>query len=198
MKLMLPVCDTIQYFDPDIVRLSERESYVDLGAYDGDSLGHFIAATNGRFYSIHAFELDPINYQKLVKNAEQMPNRDRIHTYNFGVWDSERDINFSTGKLQSAIGRGENTAHVVPLDMILAGQKVSFIKMDIEGAEMHAIRGAQELIKAQQPKLAICVYHHISHLWEIPIHIHRLLPDHRLFLRHYSSLEYETVCYAVP
>ena len=127
-----------------------------------------------------------------------MPHHDRITTFNLGIWDRECDINFSVAKTQSTLGVGESSAHVVPLDDILANQRVSFIKMDIEGAEPHALRGARNLIATQKPKLAICVYHHISHLWEIPAYIRQLVPDHRLFLRHYTNLEYETVCYAVP
>lgn len=198
IELMPSIADPIQYFAPDVVRLSDNECYVDIGAYDGDTVAQFIAATDGRFDRIHAFELDPLNYRKLADNVARMPQRDRISTLNLGVWDEERDISFSVGKSQSTVGVGTNSAHVVPLDSVLGDQRVSFIKMDIEGAELHAIRGAERLITSQKPKLAICVYHHISHLWKIPTYIRRLLPDHRLFLRHYTNLEYETVCYAVP
>jgi len=196
--LMPSICDPHQYFVPDIVRLSARECYVDIGAYDGDTIGQFIAATQGNFETIHAFELEPLNYHRLKENVRHMPHHDRITTFNLGIWDRECDINFSVAKTQSTLGVGESSAHVVPLDDILANQRVSFIKMDIEGAEPHALRGARNLIATQKPKLAICVYHHISHLWEIPAYIRQLVPDHRLFLRHYTNLEYETVCYAVP
>jgi hypothetical protein len=86
----------------------------------------------------------------------------------------------------------------VPLDAALRGDSVSFIKIDIEGAEPQALQGARGIIATQKPTLAVCVYHHFSHLWQIPLFIHDLLPDHRIFLRHHTRLEYETVCYAVP
>ena len=198
IELMPSISDPNQYFAPDIVRLSDKECYVDIGAYDGDTVAHFIAAIQGQFESIHAFELDPTNYRQLTENVRRMPHHDRIKTMNLGIWDRECDINFSVGKSQSTVGVGQNSAHVVPLDAVLANQRVSFIKMDIEGAELHALSGARNLIATQKPKLAICVYHHISHLWKIPTYIRKLIPDHKLFLRHYTNLEYETVCYAVP
>lgn len=196
--IMPSICDPSQYFAPDVIRLSEQECYVDVGAYDGDTVAHFISVTQGQFERIDAFELDPINYRQLTKNIERLPHRDRIRAFNVGIWDSECDINFSVGKSQSTVGAGENSAHVVPLDAVMNDQRVSFIKMDIEGAELHALKGAQSTIMTQQPKLAICVYHHISHLWEIPLYIRQIAPNHQLFLRHYTNLEYETVCYAIP
>jgi hypothetical protein len=70
--------------------------------------------------------------------------------------------------------------------------------MDIEGAEPNALRGAAGIIRAQRPKLAICVYHDFRHLWEIPLYVKSLNPGYKLYLRHHTPLEYETVCYAVP
>ncbi|MBN9424428.1 MAG: hypothetical protein BGO63_02340 [Candidatus Accumulibacter sp. 66-26] len=198
INLMPSICEPNQYFVPNLMPLSDDECYVDIGAYDGDTLRHFTSASQGKFEKIHAFEIDPDNYRQLAKSASDLPNSDRIHTHNLGIWDTECDINFSEGKSDTTIGYGKKIAHVVPLDSILAGQKVTLIKMDIEGAELHALSGAQNTIRKQNPKLAICVYHHISHLWKIPLYIRELLPDHKLYLRHHTNLEYETVCYAIP
>lgn len=198
INLMPSICERNQYFVPGLVILTPEECYVDVGAYNGDTAGYFMNAVRGKFDRIHAFELDPANYEQLVKNVENSPARDRIKTYNVGAWDEACDILFSQGKSQSTVGQGEKHACVVPLDTVLSDQRVTFIKMDIEGAELHALRGAQETIKRQRPKLAICVYHHISHLWEVPLYIHQLLPDHKLYFRHHTNLEYETVCYAIP
>jgi len=69
--------------------------------------------------------------------------------------------------------------------------------MDIEGAELDALHGAEESIRAFTPKLAICTYHQPSHLWEIPLYMKELVPGYKIFLRHHTEQEYETVCYAV-
>ena len=86
---------------------------------------------------------------------------------------------------------------MVPLDDVLKNKKVTFVKMDIEGAEPQALRGAENIIRTQKPRLAICIYHDLKHLWEIPFYIKNLVPEYKIYLRHHTNLEYETVCYAI-
>ena len=74
---------------------------------------------------------------------------------------------------------------------------ITFIKMDIEGSEIPALRGAKEIIETQKPKLAICVYHKPEDIWEIPELILDYVPEYRLYLRHYSITYTETVLYAI-
>lgn len=72
----------------------------------------------------------------------------------------------------------------------------TFIKMDIEGAEIDALYGAKETILRNRPKLAICIYHSNEHLYEIPLLIHELVPEYKLSIRHHSYGESESVVYA--
>ena len=195
--VMMRVCEPDQYFPADIVKLTDHEAFVDIGAYDGDTVVDLVARTRGRFDHITCFEVDETNYGALRKTVGALPCADRISVHNLGIWDSERDITYSIGKSQSTIGAGEGKGHVVPLDDVLGAEPVSFIKMDIEGAEPEALRGAAGVIRAHEPRLAVCVYHHIRHLWDIPLAIHELVPGYSIYLRHHTNLEYETVCYAV-
>lgn len=80
----------------------------------------------------------------------------------------------------------------------LFGEDVSFIKMDIEGAEMDALHGAAELIKSKKPKLAICIYHKLEDLWEIPLYIRSLVVGYDFYVRQHTPLYLETVLYAIP
>lgn len=198
IDIMLDICERDQYFPPDLVKLTDHEALVDIGAYDGDTVRDFVARTNGCFDQVYSFELDAINFQALQANTLRMPESDRLAIFNLGVWDSECDISYSIGKSQSTVGSGEGKGHVVPLDEALRDQRVTMIKMDIEGAEPNALRGAKHLIQSQKPRLAICIYHDFRHLWEIPLYIKSLVPEYRIFLRHHTNLEYETVCYALP
>lgn len=186
-----------QYFPKDIMALSESERLVDVGAYDGDTIRAFSALTHGRFSQVLAFEVDRDNFEALEESVPRMPGPNRIRTYNLGAWDSERDVSFSVAETQSTIGSGEGRGHVVPLDMILQDERPTLIKMDIEGAELRALKGARHTVVASRPKLAICVYHDFRHIWEIPLYIKSLVPDYEIYLRHHSNLEWETVCYAV-
>jgi hypothetical protein len=69
--------------------------------------------------------------------------------------------------------------------------------MDIEGAELSALRGAENIIKTHRPKCAICVYHKFDDMWEIPDFLWSIVPDYKLYLRHYHSTCAETVLFAI-
>ena len=76
--------------------------------------------------------------------------------------------------------------------------KVTFIKMDVEGAELESLRGCKRTIKKYRPKLAICIYHRPEDMIQIPIYIKELVPEYRLYIRHHSNCAWETVLYAMP
>jgi len=197
IDIMLDICEKDQYFPPDLIKLSDHERLVDIGAFDGDTIRDFVGRTQSKFDQVISFELDAVNFKALKENVQQMPEQSRIKIFNLGIWDSKCDINYSIGMSQSTVGLGKGTGHVTPLDDILKGEKVTFIKMDIEGAEPQALRGARNIIKVQKPKLAVCIYHDFRHLWEIPLYIKSLVPEYKIYLRHHTNLEYETVCYAM-
>jgi FkbM family methyltransferase len=186
-----------QYFPSDIVKLTRHESFVDAGAFDGDSVKDIVKHTQGEFDRIFSFELDAVNFKALQRTVGQLPERDRVETFNLGVWDRTCDISYNISKTQSVVGVGEARGYAAPLDEALKNKTVTFIKMDVEGSELKALHGARKIIAAQKPKLAICVYHHFKHLWEIPLYMKELVPEYRIYLRHHTMLEYETVCYAV-
>ena len=196
-EIMMNVCEKHQYFPLDIIKLTENESFVDIGAFNGDTIKKFIDHCQSRFDNIFAFELDAINFKALQENIKLIPNHDKIKIFNVGIWDCECDIAYNIGKTESSIGNGDGKGHLIPLDGVLINEKVTFIKMDIEGAEPKALRGAQNIIRMQKPKLAICIYHNFKHLWEIPLYIKELVPEYNIYLRHHTDLAYETVCYAI-
>ncbi len=195
---MTLVCDGDQYFPLDLIQLRPNESFVDAGAYTGDTVCDFLKRTGGRFHSIHCFELDATNFKALQSTVSSVPGTEKIFPHPEGLWNEPLDISYSVEKSQSTIGAGDARGRVVRLDDAIGNAVVTFLKMDIEGAELKALEGARETILANKPKLAICVYHHIKDLWEIPLFIKSLIPEYRIFLRHHTKLEYETVCYALP
>jgi hypothetical protein len=93
---------------------------------------------------------------------------------------------------------GGEDINVVSLDEHMAGQRVTFIALDIEGGELAAIQGAKGIIAEQKPKLAISVYHRPEDIWEIPLLVKEYNPGYKFYLRHYHLLDMlETVMYAL-
>ncbi len=189
-----------QYFPAGIINLSDDEVFVDVGAFNGDTLIDFLSRVNGRFAQAIAYELDKNCYRKLLNSINAMSPgvKERIIAYNLGLYDTNRFIGYIANTTSSSINSiAGDQGEVVRLDDHLRGKKVSFIKMDIEGAEVKALHGAEEILKTSRPKLAISVYHEPAHLWEVPLFIKCLAPDYKIYLRHHTCEEYETVCYAV-
>ncbi len=196
--LMAGVCEGDQYFPVDLIQLKADESFVDAGAFTGDTVGDFIRRTGGSFDSMHCFELNAANFECLQSSVSALPGAEKIILHPEGLWNESLDISYSVELSQSTIGTGDAQGHVARLDDLIGAARVTFLKMDIEGSELKALEGARGTILANRPKLAICVYHHFKDLWEIPLFIKSLVPEYRVFLRHHTKLEYETVCYALP
>ena len=70
------------------------------------------------------------------------------------------------------------------------------IKMDIEGAELEALKGCEDIIRNRKPKLAISIYHKAVDFVDILAYLLSLVPEYKLYYRHYSLYKYETVLYA--
>lgn len=85
---------------------------------------------------------------------------------------------------------------VIQLDEFLKGERITFVKMDIEGAEYDALKGAAQIIKEQKPKLAISIYHTPNDIIKIPELLLELRPDYKFYIRHYSLLPNEIILYA--
>ena len=104
----------------------------------------------------------------------------------------------SRGASSSLDGQGEHEVQCVTLDELLARESPTFIKMDIEGSEIDALHGAAATIRRCSPKIAVCVYHHPDHLWQIPSLLRQLLPNSNLTLRSHMLDGFDTVCYCIP
>jgi hypothetical protein len=81
---------------------------------------------------------------------------------------------------------------------VLPNTLATDLKLDIEGAELDALRGARELISRSRPRLAVCVYHKPEHLWEIPLFLREMCPWCDFYLRSHGHYGFDTVMYAVP
>lgn len=191
--------DKTMYMDDDIVKPIENEIFVDGGCFDAESSLDFIKWGNGNVKKVYAFEPDLGNYEICRKNFENQCQIE-YHLEQAGLWSEKTELCFieEHGAGSRLGGMGTIKVPVVSLDEVLGNEKVTFIKMDIEGAEMEALKGAQHIIQRCRPRLAICLYHKKEDILDIPLYVKQLLPDYKLYIRHYIPYYFDTVLYAVP
>jgi FkbM family methyltransferase len=187
------------YFPLELCPLTDREVFVDCGAYDGDSIRSFLAQPKKSFQRIYSFEPDPANFEKLERAVSQLPERESIRLQCAAVGAQTGTVTFSgDGNEASSVGKGDMVVNCVALDEALSGAVPTYIKVDIEGAELDALNGMRKLIQKYSPVLAICAYHLQDHLWQIPLLIQSINPDYSFFLRPHLVEGWDLVCYAIP
>lgn len=194
--------DPEQYFPKDIICLDE-EVFVDAGCYDlSTSLA--LRERCRKVKKVYAFEPDPANFE-LCQARKQETNYEQVELFPMGTWSENMELSFRADKTQSSNIVGPDSVinsnckvPVAAIDRVVdAEDKVTFIKMDVEGAELESLQGAKETILRDKPKLAICIYHKPEDLVDIPLYIHQLVPEYKFFIRHHANDSSETVLYVV-
>ncbi len=164
----------------DILKLTPFENIIDLGAYDGDTIREFLEHTGGEYSYITALEPDEKNFRKLLKNTEELFD---ITCLNMGAWDKNDTLIFeSNAGRNSKLSSSGKSVDVIDVDSLEL--RPTFIKMDIEGAELKALCGAEKTIKEFKPKLYVCAYHRNEDLFALPLKIWELNPDYKIYFRH--------------
>jgi len=188
-----------QYFDRELIRLGEHEVFCDCGSFNGDTLETFAALTSGKYRKYIAIEADKDNYAELMQNIV-VKGYKNIRTHNLACWNETTVLKFHPALTCGRVtDQGEVSVKADTLDNILKDEDVTFIKMDIEGSEEMALKGASEVIRRKKPTLAVCIYHSLEDFCRLPLLIKELNPDYRLYVRHYKDMnDTETVCYAIP
>lgn len=188
-----------QYFDAGVPLKKGLSSFADCGAYSGDSLNAALRHTESIDTYI-AFEPIVSNFSMLTDVVNE--NKARIGSaflYPCGVADKTGCASFSVSASSSAM-TDSSEGEVLPLvkiDDVLKGVPVTFLKMDIEGAEPSALFGAEELIRFAKPDLAISVYHCVNHCWDIPYWLDSLSVGYKFYLRAHTAATLESVLYCI-
>ena len=168
------------YYDLDLLKCEKDYVFVDCGAYTGDSILDFINVYGTDYKRIYGYEISAITMESLKKNMEDIPNIVLRHK---GVGSSNGDmyIEFenASAKLSSD---GKERIEVTTLDDDIE-EHIDIIKMDIEGAEIDAIKGAKNHITHEKPKLLICTYHKPDDIFKIPRLIEDIRDDYKFYLR---------------
>ncbi len=203
------------YFSDEIFKYGDKEVLVDGGAFDGDDTIRFDNILNSLGLTIHkalCFEPDTGNFGKTYKNLEKYYGTKAILDENRQIAESEKFVTFKAGLFDKKCGMGfcEYGAHssrftqedvgasvdAVLVDDIAEKENVTFIKFDLEGADIPALIGSEKTIKRCKPKLALSIYHNIEDLWEIPLLVKKMVPEYKLFVRHHTTYLWDKILYA--
>lgn len=187
-----------QYFDLEAMPHAEQESFADVGALNGDTARAFLDWADGTCNHVYCFEPDTKNIAKCRENLTDLDQEGKLTIIPKGAWSAATTLSFcEKANGTSAIGEGNARIETTTLDEVFMKRPITFIKMDIEGAEAEALRGAERTIRTQRPKLAISVYHKPEDIIDIPRMLLEYQPDYRFYLRHYCIFANETILYAI-
>ena len=171
----------------DILRLGKNENYLDLGAYNGDTIKEFLHFSGNEYGSITAVEPAPRNFKKLMEYTKSMSN---ITLVNKGIWSGESTMGFAGkgGRNSYLLNAAQAKTDTVSVDEISKSESITYIKADIEGAESEMLDGAEITLKRVKPKLNIAAYHRIEDIFILPEKILEVNPEYKIYFRHHPYI----------
>ncbi len=190
-----------------LLKAENFEYIADLGAYNGDTVRE-IKPFAKNLKTVYAFEPDRRNNKKLSEYAESEKDFE-VKPYKLAAWDKNEILVFDgSGNRNSTLMTGDSLptskaaktveAEADSLDNILCGNRVDYIKYDVEGAEREALAGSQRTIETYRPTLLISLYHRSEDIYELPLMIHEKYPDYKLYIRRRQYIPaWDTVLVAV-
>ena len=192
----LSKCEEGQYFDNNILKLSSKEVFIDGGAYKGETTEQFLHIVHNKYKQIDIFEPDDDLYKEVKKRVKGK----NINFHLAGLGNRKGVLRFNkTGDTGGCINEnGVNKIQVETIDNILKSVPATFIKLDIEGAELEAIYGARNNIINFSPKMVISSYHKSEDLWKLFYEVKKLNSNYSIYIRHYSKSITDTDFYYIP
>ncbi len=175
------------YFDLDIISTCKEEVFVDLGAFTGDTIKEFIEIYGNNYKKIYAYEMTEQSMQELKENVKDYPRiiyKQKAVSDEIGMGSIKiHEISTSSNQLElEEIGEIEVTS----LDDDI-NEKITIIKMDIEGSELKALKGAENHIVKDKPKLLLSIYHGYEELLTLWEYLEKLDLSYHYYLRYYGG-----------
>ena len=169
------------YFGTELYCNCDNDIIIDGGAFDGDTYREFLSYPTRKLKEYIAYEPDEDNYGKM----EQIQDR-RLRIIKKGLGEKKAMLRFSSGMGVSSnfSEEGSQVVEVDAIDNLHLSGKVTFIKMDIEGAEKSALLGAERVIKCDTPTLAISAYHKKEDMYDLVTAIKDMNSSYKIYFRH--------------
>ena len=183
------VLDRDHLFPKDLIALNDEEVFVDCGAFDGKTIQDFVVALRAQGRSlnqpIYALEPDAMNREMIHRNCANLTSLTIIPR---GAWNENGFLSFAHGggATSRLLESGTGNISVDRIDNLLKDKKITYLKLDVEGAELNALKGAAQCISQFKPKIGVCVYHRSIDLVTIPKFIKNIVPEYKLYLRAHS------------
>ncbi len=177
----------------EILDCKSISRYVDLGAYNGDTIREMLHF-NPDLKSAIALEPDARNFRKLSEYAKGIESID-IKCINAGAWNEKTTLLFDASGNRNAgiVSKGNIVSKikevpVISVDEVLNGESVDYIKYDVEGSEKEALLGSKNTIQMYAPKLLVSLYHRSEDLFVLPELVKELNEDYSLYLRRFPYI----------
>lgn len=186
-------CETQEREALDLLKIGFNETYVDLGAYNGDTVEKFLRLTGKSFAEIYAVEPDHRNFLRMVRRNYAL-GRGIFHPINAAAWFDDITLQFrKSGGRNSSVcnsyGRGPIVeVQGVKVDTLIKDKIPTLIKIDVEGCEKEALDGARLSIAKYKPKLILSLYHRREDFLELPLKVKAMNSAYKLFLRHHPYI----------
>lgn len=205
-RKLISYVDGDTFFDKKLVPVNESASYVDVGAYTGDTLLRFYAFCEGKYKKIYAIEPDKGNYSGL-KKLVQLGRLDNISTYNVGGWNYEGELTFYTidndnsdlfdspnffKDMRETVYNSnhfgeqrftEEKIKVNTIDNLLGEESCDIIKINALAADFEVLQGAKETVKRYHPILVGEFGARKENLTDMLEYMLKINPDYKIFLR---------------
>ncbi len=188
-----------QYFPNDIIKsFNNGEILVDAGVCHGEEIDRALRLNKN--IKIYAFEP---NRESIMNLKTKYMNTEQVVLYENALWEKTESLSFTKDtavggeRIASEVEENSFCVKAIALDKLMAEEKITFVKMDIEGAEMQALLGMERIIHKHKPKLAIAVYHKIEDYLEIPLLVKQLNPKYKFYFKQHSYSSAESILYCI-
>ena len=186
----------------NILNLTNNESYLDLGAYRGDTIEEFLKYSNREYRRITALEPDKKTFKKLCSYGERLENTNLL---NKGIWSCEDVLYFENRCARgSSLSEDIKSKKALPVEVTSVDSldkefNFTYIKADVEGAEKEMLLGSVKTLEKGKAKLNIAVYHRTEDFFRLPLLIHSVNPNYSFYIRHHKYIPFwDTNIYCVP
>lgn len=195
----------LTFFNNDVYRVSEQETFLDIGAYNGDTIRDFISETNNSYKKIIAIEPDVKNFIDLNRYLAERRLR-RVVPSMIGAWNCNEKLTFNTGNEQiSSVAQGSDilkdsnklTISAAPIDDVFGEENITLIKINYFEGVLEALEGCEKIIRKNHPKLAVTVGFDIYNILKISEYISNLNVNYKLYLRFNRAMSSTFTLYAV-